>query len=362
MRVLLRRIETSKIKQFPGLVLSKISSIPSLFLLVILLCSFAPERHTKLAMRTPQIVYLKKIWDKAPHCAFTDITYHKGYFYCIFREAKTHHSTEGFGQVRLIRSKDTASRWESVLTIADSLFDMRDPKITITPKGHLMISYTGAQVTMNMDTGEPEQFFETKVRFSANGTEWTAPEKINIKNEIAWRITWYKGMAYTVGWHKKTGANLYASRDGVNYRKICRFDIKGFPNETSLLFLPNGNMMAVVRNDAGQQKLTSIGQSAWPYDKWTFWQANDFMGGPNAFLLPDSSIITSYRRYMNSGGRFYIGNINTAGKEMNETIEMPSDGDCGYGGMFWKDSALWVSYYSSHEGNTSIYLAKLRLN
>jgi len=27
----------------------------------------------------------------------------------------------------------------------------------------------------------------------------------------------------------------------------------------------------------------------------------------------------------------------------------------------WHDGLLWTSYYSSHEGQTSIYLAKVRL-
>ena len=31
-----------------------------------------------------------------------------------------------------------------------------------------------------------------------------------------------------------------------------------------------------------------------------------------------------------------------------------------YPGMVWDDDLLWLSYYSSHEGKTSIYLAKIR--
>ena len=32
----------------------------------------------------------------------------------------------------------------------------------------------------------------------------------------------------------------------------------------------------------------------------------------------------------------------------------------GYAGMVWYENMLWVSYYSSHEGKTSIYLAKVK--
>ncbi len=29
--------------------------------------------------------------------------------------------------------------------------------------------------------------------------------------------------------------------------------------------------------------------------------------------------------------------------------------------MVWHDGLLWMSYYSSHEGKTSIYLAKIKV-
>ena len=42
-------------------------------------------------------------------------------------------------------------------------------------------------------------------------------------------------------------------------------------------------------------------------------------------------------------------------------LALPSGGDCSYPGMVWHDGMLWVSYYSSHEGQTSIYLAKIAI-
>ena len=40
---------------------------------------------------------------------------------------------------------------------------------------------------------------------------------------------------------------------------------------------------------------------------------------------------------------------------------LPSAGDTSYPGLVRKDDTLLVSYYSSHEGSTAIYLAKLDL-
>jgi len=42
-------------------------------------------------------------------------------------------------------------------------------------------------------------------------------------------------------------------------------------------------------------------------------------------------------------------------------LELPSGGDCSYPGMLWHEGHLWVSYYSSHEGKPSIYVAKVKL-
>ena len=39
---------------------------------------------------TPELVWVRKIWDKAPHNAFTDLIRFKKNWYCTFREADTH--------------------------------------------------------------------------------------------------------------------------------------------------------------------------------------------------------------------------------------------------------------------------------
>ena len=44
-----------------------------------------------------------------------------------------------------------------------------------------------------------------------------------------------------------------------------------------------------------------------------------------------------------------------------ERLKLPSGGDCSYPGLVWHEGVLWVSYYSSHEGRTMIYLARVQL-
>jgi hypothetical protein len=47
--------------------------------------------------------------------------------------------------------------------------------------------------------------------------------------------------------------------------------------------------------------------------------------------------------------------------KLSECLKLPSGGDTSYAGLVLHEGLLWVSYYSSHEGKTSIYLAKVRL-
>jgi hypothetical protein len=46
---------------------------------------------------------------------------------------------------------------------------------------------------------------------------------------------------------------------------------------------------------------------------------------------------------------------------LTEFLALPSKGDSSYAGLAMHKGLLWVSYYSSHEGKTSIYLAKVKL-
>ena len=51
----------------------------------------------------------------------------------------------------------------------------------------------------------------------------------------------------------------------------------------------------------------------------------------------------------------------TAAGGYEPVLTFPSSGDNSYPGFVWHDGLLWMSYYSSHEGKTSIYLAKIKV-
>ena len=51
-----------------------------------------------------EVVEVNKIWDKAPHNAFTDLVRWNDGFYCAFREGRGHVSTNG--KIRILESKE----------------------------------------------------------------------------------------------------------------------------------------------------------------------------------------------------------------------------------------------------------------
>lgn len=76
--------------------------------------------------------------------------------------------------------------------------------------------------------------------------------------------------------------------------------------------------------------------------------------------LPDGRLVAAVRLY---GGavRTSLAWIDSKAGRLTEFLKLPSGGDCSYAGLVWSEDLLWVSYYSSHEGKTCIYLAKVKL-
>jgi hypothetical protein len=80
-------------------------------------------------------------------------------------------------------------------------------------------------------------------------------------------------------------------------------------------------------------------------------------------LLPGGTIVMGTRAFEDPERKVpytVLGTLSLTG-EFTEQVRLPSGGDTSYPGMVVHDGKLWVSYYSSHEGKTSVYLAKVPL-
>lgn len=109
----------------------------ALGLLPALVCSV----HADDSAPQATIKQVEKIWDEAPHNAFTDLVRFKDAWYCVFREGQGHVSDDG--ALRVLKSTDGKS-WQSVAKMTADDADLRDAKICVTPDGRLMLCGAGA--------------------------------------------------------------------------------------------------------------------------------------------------------------------------------------------------------------------------
>jgi hypothetical protein len=303
------------------------------------------------------LVGVAKIWDAGAHNAFTDLIRWHDRWYCTFRESDAH--IGGNGGIRVLTSAD-GTTWTSAALVAEAGIDLRDPKMSITPDDRLMIVAGGSVYEGTSYRGR-----QPRVLFSPDGSPWSPPQRILAEGDWLWRVTWHEGTAYGVTYRTKPGepsewmTALVASRDGRTFQEVTPFDIPGRPNETTLRVMPDGEMVALVRREAGT-RLAWIGRSRAPYTAWTWKEAAYAVGGPNFIRVLDGQLWASGRDSTGSPQTVVARMTIDGGYE--PVLTLPSGGDTSYAGMVWHDGLLWVSYYASHEGKAAIYLARVRLS
>ena len=298
-----------------------------------------------------ELVEVTRIWGQGPHNAFTDLIRYKGRWYCGFREAKAHVSPDG--ALRILSSSD-GRVWESAALLS-STSDLRDPKLAIMPDGRLMMT------TYSVVRESPQIPARSLAWFSSDGREWGEPVQIGDPKMWLWRVTWHRGTAYSVGYDGKT-TRLYASRDGVHFQTHVEklFD-QDYPNETSILFLSDETALCLLRRDGkdGKGATALLGSARPPYRAWKWKDLGVRIGGPHMIRLPDGRIVAAGR--LHGPVRTGLCWLDVEAGKLTEFLTLPSGGDTSYPGLVFHEGLLWISYYSSHEGKTSIYLAKVKL-
>lgn len=309
-----------------------------------------------------EVVEVNRIWDKAPHNAFTDLLRWNDMFYCAFREGRAHACTDG--KIRIIRSKDS-NRWEPAVLIARSGYDLRDAHLSVTPDARLML-LGGAAPRKQDNQPAPTGTF---VSFSHDGKEWTDPQIVVEPGRWLWCVTWRRTKAYGISYTAGKGPDyldLLVSADGISYEKhVGRLFEQGRPSEVTLRFDTDGTCYALVRRDrrASEPSSALLGVSRPDYKQWRWKDLGaDFngFGGPNLIRTPGGYWIAAGRMHDN-GAHTALTYLDVENGTMTKLTKLPSGGDTSYPGLIWHEGILYVSYYSSHEIKTSIYLAKVKI-
>ena len=335
-----------------------------LFLVLLIVFISIPKGFSQSTPEQEKIISVERIWDKAGHSAFTDLVYFNDMFYCVFREAATHKPSQNLdhivnGSIRMITSKD-GQNWTSVAHLFKKDTDLRDPKLSVTPDNRLML----LMGTSNYEGIELKSTQGKVCFFNVENNQFTQLQNISIDQKIRtgkdwlWNVTWHNDTAYGVVYQisknklNSWSIHLVKSTDGINYEYVTSLEVATSPNEADVKFLSDGKMVIIVRGAPG-----AIGVSSSPYKKWSWNPLPVKLGGPEFIILEDNSLICATREY-NSGNanRTILANVSLSG-DFNKILTLPSSGDTSYAGLVIKDGVLYISYYSSHEGQTSIYTA-----
>jgi hypothetical protein len=198
--------------------------------------------------------------------------------------------------------------------------------------------------------------------FSPDGEKWEGPRAIGDENFWLWRTSWHDGLAYNVGYatHGGQQVRLYSSRDGRSFEALVKkLEVKNeYPNEATIAWDKDGVAYCLLRCEKPNE--AQLGVAKAPYEEWKWHALDQALGGPNLIQHESGMWLAAGRLYRPSV-RTSVCWLDVQDHKLVELAKLPSGGDTSYPGLAWHDGLLWTSYYSSHEGKTSIYLAKLRI-
>ena len=308
-----------------------------------------------------QINWLKKIGSKAEHNAFVDLCEFNQQLFCCYREAENHISAEGRLCI-LTLNKGGNVCYVNRLQMTNT--DLRDPKLSITPDGHLLLIAYARQTDKNNRTLSAKNICWV----SQTGNSWSSYRRFAEKNWWLWRVRWSKNIAYGFAYNKKQNTiHLYAGdpRRSFHLHHTNALSLqkhnKGYPNESDLLF-DNNKAYAIVRRDADSYS-AQLGKSYYPYKKWQWIDLGQYIGGPAMLKITSNTAIVAGRIIKN--GKLVTGlmKLSLTNGNLQQVGILPSAGDSSDPGLVIDKQILYVSYYSSHQDNKScIYLAQVELN
>jgi len=307
-----------------------------------------------------QITYIKKLWNKAKHNAFTDLCAFDGKLYCCFREAINHVAGNGIIRVLALNTQGDILGTQC-LRVAQA--DLRDPKLSVTPDGKLLlIAYARRH-----DANNKTVLSQCLCWSSADGLSWSSSTDFAEKNWWLWRLTWHQGQAFGLAYNRaKQTLNLYRGDPRRTFNVHCHraFSVerqhKGYPNESALVFVGD-TAYALVRRDADSYS-AQLGRARFPFKRWDWQDLGCYIGGPAMLLKDQHSAYVAGRIAYQGRLRTALMTLNLSTAKLELVLVLPSALDNSYPGLVRQGNKLYLSYYSCHQDNkSSIYLAKIDL-
>lgn len=294
---------------------------------------------------------VRKVLADGKHNAFTAMRRFKGDLWLAFRSGDAHNSPTA--DVLVLRSKDGRD-WQQAYKL-DVAKDDRDPQFVATEKRLFLYC-------PSMDGKELNSW----LAYTDDGTTWSAPQKVYEPQFILWKPCIHDGVFYAAA-HKKDESSggkgrevhFVKSTDGVKWEKVSTIRAGNWESETTLFFDEKHHATAFLRQKYGSPQ-AQILEAVPPYTTWASRPAGSphFSGhSVHTFRGVTYLLTRSVGPGKTSGSTIYT----FADGKLTPYCELPAGGDCAYLEAVEEGANMLVSYYSTHEGSTNIYLAVVPL-
>ncbi|MDQ3625367.1 MAG: exo-alpha-sialidase [Verrucomicrobiota bacterium] len=294
---------------------------------------------------------VRKVFANGKHNAFTAMRRFKGDLWLAFRAGDSHNSPAA--DVLVLRSRD-GQEWRQAYKL-DAARDDRDPQFVAT--GQRLYLYS---------PGMNGKELNTWLVHTEDGQSWSAPQKIYEPQFILWKPCIHEGMFYAAA-HKKDETSggkgrevhFVKSADGVKWEKVSTIRAGNWESETTLFFDDKHRATAFLRQKYGSPQ-AQILEADPPYTAWAPRPTDvRHFSGHSVHSLRGVTYLLSRSV---GPGKVYGAMIYTfADGKLTPYCELPAGGDCAYLEAVADGSNMLVSYYSTHEGSTNIYLAVVPL-
>jgi hypothetical protein len=323
--------------------LTRISSA----LLVLASASFAPFPAAAEEPAPIQPLEVRKVYANGKHNAFTALRRFKGDLYLAFRAGDGHNSATA--DVLVLRSKD-GKDWKEIFKF-DVAKDDRDPQMIVHQER--LFLYSPAMNGKALDTW---------LTTTTDGGKWSEPVKVYETQFILWKPTVHDGVFYATAHKKDESSNgkgrevhFVTSADGVKWEKVSTIRAGNWESETTLYFDDKSHVTAFLRQKYGSPRAQVL-ESDPPYTAWTSRSAGvPLFGGHSVHTFKGVTYLLS--RYPAPEKKFGSTIYTFADGKLTRYCDMPSAGDCAYAEAVEDGANMLVSYYSTHEDATNIYLA-----